>query len=162
MQSAESCVPCFLCTEQEPQRQHASQKNKPFPLDYGLNTPLQHCLASQAESTLDTEFDLQPAAYSLDCRGGLSSGTVNQKVDPSPSLDMAPMRPPSTDTCLLQMLRPRPVPPLVLGRFMSSSVPCTSTPNSEHSTAQHSTAQQEGQKPSTQSTQHSTFSHTHA
>ena len=49
---------------------------------------------------------------------------VNQKVLPSPSLDIAPKEPPRTDTCLEQMLSPSPVPPLVLGRFMSSSVPC--------------------------------------
>ena len=30
-------------------------------------------------------------------------------------------------TCLLQMERPRPVPPLLRGRFISSSVPCTAT-----------------------------------
>ena len=54
---------------------------------------------------------------------GFNRGMVNQKVLPSPGLDMAPNRPPSTDTCLEQMLNPKPVPPLVLGRFMSSSVP---------------------------------------
>ena len=54
---------------------------------------------------------------------GLIKGMVNQKVLPSPTLDMAPSMPPKTDTCLEQMLRPKPVPPLVLGRFISSSVP---------------------------------------
>ena len=63
-------------------------------------------------------------AYSLAADwGGLRRGMVNQKVLPSPGLDMAPRKPPSTETCFEQMLRPSPVPPLVLGRFMSSSVP---------------------------------------
>ena len=48
----------------------------------------------------------------------------NQKVDPTPGLDRTPTRPPSTATCLLQMLRPSPVPPLLRGRFISSSLPC--------------------------------------
>lgn len=51
-------------------------------------------------------------------------GMVNQKVVPCPTLDMAPIWPPSTATCLLQMLSPSPVPPLVLGLAISSSVPC--------------------------------------
>ena len=58
---------------------------------------------------------------------GVMSGMVNQKVDPTAGLDAAPMRPPRTATCLLQMLRPRPVPPACRGRRISSSVPC-STP----------------------------------
>ena len=56
---------------------------------------------------------------------GKMTGMVNQKVDPKAALEDAPIWPPSTATCLLQMLRPRPVPPALLGRFMSSSVPCT-------------------------------------
>ena len=51
-------------------------------------------------------------------------GMVNQKELPWPFLDMAPIWPRSTATCLLQMDSPSPVPPRLLGRFMSSSVPC--------------------------------------
>lgn len=72
-----------------------------------------------------SQEDKACCSYSLGCVCvGLSSGMVNQKVLPSPSLDIAPKEPPRTDTCLEQMLSPSPVPPLVLGRFMSSSVPC--------------------------------------
>lgn len=56
---------------------------------------------------------------------GVMTGMVNQKVDPTADLDTAPIWPPNTATCLLQMLRPRPVPPARLGRFISSSVPCS-------------------------------------
>ena len=38
--------------------------------------------------------------------------------------ERAPIWPPRTATCLLQMLRPRPVPPLLRGLFISSEVPC--------------------------------------
>lgn len=73
-----------------------------------------------------TNAALKPSAHPLlvFC-AGLIRGMVNQKVLPSPTLDIAPSTPPSTETCLEQMLNPRPVPPLVLGLFMSSSVPCT-------------------------------------
>ena len=48
---------------------------------------------------------------------------MNQKELPWPFLDMAPIWPRSTATCLLQIDRPKPVPPRLLGRFISSSVP---------------------------------------
>ena len=68
---------------------------------------------------------------------GLIKGKVNQKVLPSPTLDMAPSMPPNTDTCLEQMLSPKPVPPLVLGRFMSSSVPCKTSSKFQHLRHKH-------------------------
>jgi hypothetical protein len=55
------------------------------------------------------------------------TGIVNQKVEPTQGFETAPIWPPSTATCLLQMLRPSPVPPARLGLFMSSSVPCKAT-----------------------------------
>lgn len=88
---------------------------------------LSHCASerSKPDWQFDSSHELNACTHSLvrDCVG-LSKGMVNQKVLPSPTLDMAPREPPSTDTCLEHMLRPRPVPPLVRGRFMSSSVPC--------------------------------------
>ena len=65
------------------------------------------------------------SAHGEQSGSGKMTGMVNQKVDPKAALEDAPICPPSTATCLLQMLRPRPVPPALLGRFMSSSVPCT-------------------------------------
>lgn len=55
---------------------------------------------------------------------GVIMGMVNQNVEPTAGLEAAPMRPPSTATCLLQMDKPRPVPPACRGRRISSSVPC--------------------------------------
>jgi len=55
---------------------------------------------------------------------GTRRGMQNQKMDPTLGLDSTPTRPPSTLTCLLQMLNPRPVPPRLRGRLISSSVPC--------------------------------------
>mmetsp|Transcript_7746 Transcript_7746/g.23274 ORF Transcript_7746/g.23274 Transcript_7746/m.23274 type:complete len:660 (-) Transcript_7746:2057-4036(-) len=59
------------------------------------------------------------------CASACCSGIVNQNTEPRPKHEYAPMRPPRTPTCLEQMLNPRPVPPLVRGFFISSSVPCT-------------------------------------
>ena len=64
-------------------------------------------------------------AYGEQSGSGVMTGMVNQKVEPTAGLETAPIWPPNTATCLLQMLRPRPVPPARLGRFISSSVPCS-------------------------------------
>ena len=77
-------------------------------------------------SLLATFICRQTQSYLLGECSGSSSGTVNQKVLPVWTLDMAPMWPPRTATCLEQMLRPRPVPPRLRGRRISSSVPCSS------------------------------------
>lgn len=69
---------------------------------------------------------------------GSSRGTVNQKLEPTPTLEMAPICPPNTETCLLQMLSPKPVPPCVRGLCISSSVPCASHTDSEILADSHS------------------------
>lgn len=54
---------------------------------------------------------------------GIRSGMQNQKMEPVFSFERTPTLPPRTLTCLLQMLKPRPVPPRLRGLLISSSVP---------------------------------------
>src|SRR5262249_20670165 len=47
-------------------------------------------------------------------------GTVNENVEPSPSVDSTQRRPPCISTIRREMARPSPVPPLALARMVSA------------------------------------------